>query len=77
MHSHGMVVRKEVETLLMAMQFQDRVSQILCGVENNMALMGQTLEQMETQALPSSDEWLEALNETSAMDDQIYKPTHR
>jgi len=39
--------------------------------------MGQTLEQMETQALPSSDEWLEALNETSAMDDQIYKPTHR
>ncbi len=77
MHSHGMVVRKEVETLLMAMQFQDRVSQILCGVDNNMALMGQTLEQMDTDALPSSDDWLEALNETSAMDDQVYKRTNR
>jgi methyl-accepting chemotaxis protein len=77
MHSHGMVVRKEVETLLMAMQFQDRVSQILCGVNNNMVLMGQALEQMDTDALPSSDDWLEALNETSAMDDQVYKRTHR
>ena len=77
MHSHGMVVRKEVETLLMAMQFQDRVSQILCGVENNMVLMGQTLERIDTDALPSSDDWLQALNATSAMDDQLYKYTNR
>jgi methyl-accepting chemotaxis protein len=73
----GAIVRQEVEKLLMAMQFQDRVSQILCGVENNMVLMGQTLEQMDTDALPTSDDWLHALNATSAMDDQLYKHTNR
>ena len=77
MHSHGMVVRKEVETLLMAMQFQDRVSQILGGVDNNMALMGQALEQMDTETLPTAEDWLHQLNQTSAMDDQIYNHTNR
>jgi methyl-accepting chemotaxis protein len=77
MHSHGMVVRKEVEQLLMAMQFQDRVSQILGGVDNNMALMGQALGQMDDQPLPTTDEWLDALNQTSAMDDQLYRRTPR
>ena len=77
MHSHGMVVRKEVETLLMAMQFQDRVSQILCGVENNMTLMQQTLEQVDAQALPNADDWIDALNQSSNMDDQLYQRTQR
>ena len=77
MHSHGMVVRKEVETLLMAMQFQDRVSQILCGVENNMTLMQQTLDQVDTQALPNADDWLDALNQSSNMNDQLYQRTQR
>ena len=75
MHKHGMVVRKEVEKLLVAMQFQDRVSQILCGVDNNMALMHQTLE--EAQVLPSSDEWLDALNQAANMNDQLYTRTRR
>ena len=77
MRSHGMVVRKEVETLLMAMQFQDRVSQILCGVENNMTLMQQTLEQVDTQGLPNADDWLDALNQSSNMNDQLYQRTKR
>ncbi len=77
MHKHGMVVRKEVENLLMAMQFQDRVSQILSGVDNNMVLMGQALEQLDAQGLPNADDWLEALNKTSAMDDQIYNRSNR
>jgi hypothetical protein len=57
------------------MQFQDRVSQILCGVDNNMALMHQTLE--EAQVLPSSDEWLDALNQAANMNDQLYTRTRR
>jgi methyl-accepting chemotaxis protein len=77
MHRHGMVVRKEVETLLMAMQFQDRVSQILCHVENNMSLMQETLEQVDTQALPNADDWIDALNKSSNMDDQLYQRTKR
>jgi methyl-accepting chemotaxis protein len=77
MRSHGMVVRKEVETLLVAMQFQDRVSQILCGVENNMTLMQQTLEQVDTQGLPNADDWLDALNQSSNMNDQLYQRTKK
>ncbi len=75
MHHHGMVVRREVEKLMMAMQFQDRVSQMLCGVNNDMTRMQQTLDPMETDSLPTSDEWLEALNQASTMDDQLYRPT--
>ena len=74
MHSHGIVVRKEVEQLLMSMQFQDRVSQILCGVEDNMALMQQTLEHVGSHALPSTEEWFSALNQASHMEDQLYSP---
>lgn len=72
MHKHGMVVRGEVERLLMAMQFQDRVSQILEGACNNMARMEEALSHLDLEALPTPDEWLEQLNQTSRMDDQIY-----
>ena len=77
MRSHGMVVRTEVETLLVAMQFQDRVSQILCGLANNMTLMRGTLEQVDTQALPDPGEWIDALNQSSRMNDQLYQRTNR
>jgi methyl-accepting chemotaxis protein len=77
MRSHGMVVRTEVETLLVAMQFQDRVSQILCGLANNMTLMRGALEQVDTQALPDPGEWIDALNQSSRMNDQLYQRTNR
>ena len=73
MHEHGLVVRSEVEKLLVAMQFQDRVSQILCGVNDNMALMQQTLEQLPQQPVPSPEEWLQALDRGASMDDQLYR----
>lgn len=77
MHKHGMLVRGEVEKLLVAMQFQDRVSQILCGVNDNMNLMAQTLAQAGSDSMPTSDEWLNALNQTSTMNDQLYLRTRR
>lgn len=77
MHSHGLVVRSEVETLLIAMQFQDRVSQILGGLENNMTLMQTTLAQSDMHALPNAGDWLDALNQSSQMVDQHYKRTSR
>ena len=73
MHEHGLVVRGEVEKLMIAMQFQDRVSQILIGVSDNIALMQQSLKQLDSQSLPSPKEWLEAMNQTSTMHDQIYQ----
>lgn len=72
MHKHGTIVRKEVEQLLIAMQFQDRVSQILEGAHNNMVLMEQSLANLHEEPLPSVDEWLDQLNQTSRMTDQIY-----
>lgn len=77
MHSHGMVVRTEVEKLLVSMQFQDRVAQILCGVSDNMELMQRTLEQNAADQLPSSEEWLQALNAASNMTDQHFNPHRR
>jgi methyl-accepting chemotaxis protein len=73
MQLHGLVVRNEVEQLLMAMQFQDRVSQILEGAQTNMQQMQEALQQMAESGLPTSEEWLAALNKTSRMDDQLYK----
>jgi methyl-accepting chemotaxis protein len=77
MHKHGIVVRHEVEKQLMALQFQDRVSQILDGVHGNIDAMQQTLAQIDAEALPTSDEWLEALNQSSNMQDQHYQRTSR
>ena len=77
MHQHGMVVRREVEKQLMSMQFQDRVSQILDGVHNNITQMQQTLDDIDTYEPPTSAEWLLALNQASNMKDQHYtRSTH-
>ncbi|WP_296697132.1 methyl-accepting chemotaxis protein [Rhodoferax sp.] len=73
MHKHGMVVRREVENLLMAMQFQDRVSQILCGVDDDMGRMHQTLAVDELASLPTSDEWMGSLSQTYTMEDQKHQ----
>ncbi len=77
MHKHGMVVRGEVERLLIAMQFQDRVSQILDGAHSNMLLMQEALEQLPAHELPDPQTWLQALNQTSRMTDQIYTHSQR
>ncbi len=77
MNQHGMVVRGEVEQLLIAMQFQDRVSQILEGAHNNMQLMEQTLHQLTEDGTPDSQEWLQAFNQTSRMQEQIYTGARR
>jgi len=77
MRTHGLVVRREVEKLLVAMQFQDRVSQILGGVNDNIDSMQQTLDDMATVALPSSEEWLADMNQRATMADQIYRRTTR
>jgi methyl-accepting chemotaxis protein len=75
MHKHGIVVRHEVEKQLMALQFQDRVSQILEGVYGNIDHMQHTLASLDTDPLPTSDDWLEDLNRSSNMADQHYHRT--
>lgn len=70
MHSHGMVVRGEVEKLLVALQFQDRVSQMLQGVHDDIKRMQETLGSLEHNNVPSASEWLESLGRTYTMEDQ-------
>jgi len=77
MREHGLVVRGEVENLLVAMQFQDRVSQILTALNDNMAQMQERLANIQTEGLPTSQEWLGDMNQSSFMDDQIYQPVSR
>lgn len=73
MHSHGMVVRGEVEHLLMAMQFQDRVSQMLNGVNDDMVRLETALAGDEYDALPDVQEWMESLRQTYTMEDQKHQ----
>ena len=74
MLTHGIVVRREVEKQLVALQFQDRVSQMLTGVLDNINKMQSNLVELETDLLPTSDEWLDALNKNSNMAEQHYRP---
>jgi methyl-accepting chemotaxis protein len=71
MRRNGKIIRGEVEKLLMAMQFQDRVSQVLNGVNQDMARLEDALAQARTGVeLPSPDAWMESLRGTYAMQDQ-------
>lgn len=70
MQEHGTVVRQEVEKLMMAMQFQDRVSQILNGVHDDMDRMQKTLETTALDALPDAQEWMAVFSKTYTMEDQ-------
>lgn len=72
MHRHGIVVRREVEKQLVALQFQDRVSQLLDGILDNIDHMRHTLTQSDMAALPTTDEWIHTLNEGANMADQHY-----
>jgi methyl-accepting chemotaxis protein len=73
MRTHGLIVRQEVEKLLMAMQFQDRVSQILGGVDADMQKMQTSLESTHPDDLPDARAWLGEFGKTYTMEDQKHK----
>ncbi len=76
MHKHGLVVRGEVEKLMVAMQFQDRVSQMLVTIDEDMGRLQSTLSEGGGGELPSSQEWLSALRKTYTMEDQHHRGSH-
>ena len=73
MQRHGTVVRQEVEKLLMAMQFQDRVSQILGSLDQDLQRMRTALETTPPDALPDAQEWLADFAKTYTMADQDHR----
>ncbi|MES2296015.1 MAG: methyl-accepting chemotaxis protein [Pseudomonadota bacterium] len=67
MREQGSVIRKEVENLLVSLQFQDRVSQILDVVDGDMRRFERGVISGQ---LPSAQQWLAELNKHYTMDEE-------
>ena len=66
--AHGQAIRGSIENLVVGLQFQDRVSQIVGAIEQD---MGRLLGSVESgQALPPPPQWLERLQQAYTMRDQ-------
>jgi methyl-accepting chemotaxis protein len=70
MEVHGRAIRQEVEQLMLAMQFQDRVAQIMQSVQGDMQRMKEALQNLEQQDLPGVQAWLQQLYSTFTMEEQ-------
>lgn len=70
MREHGNIIRKDVENLLIALQFQDRISQILHTVLDDLDKMAGTVSSVPEQAAPDSNEWLSHISATYTMSSQ-------
>ncbi len=58
---NGKIIRDEVEKMMVAMQFQDRVSQVLSGMSKNMARLFALLQLPEEEVPHAPQEWADAL----------------
>ena len=68
MLDRGNAIRQSIESLMVSLQFQDRVSQMTAAVADDIARMESAVGGDEP--LPEPDEWLEALERTYTMDEQ-------
>jgi methyl-accepting chemotaxis protein len=67
MREKGNIIRADVENLLFSLQYQDRVSQILAVIDEDMRRFR---EQVGAEQLPSPEEWLRQLSTNYTMDDE-------
>lgn len=72
MRYHGNIIRSDIESLLVSLQFQDRVSQILQVVHNDMSKFEQLAQDLPNTTLPRTEDWLEDLKNTYTMDDELH-----
>ena len=70
MRVHGNVIRNNIEELLVSLQFQDRVSQVLDVVCNDIHKMEGKVAYANEGELPATREWLDALQATYTMRDE-------
>lgn len=70
MEMHGRSIRQEVEQLMLAMQFQDRVAQIMQCVDTDMEKLRTALAQQAQDELPAVEAWLANLRRTYTMEEQ-------
>jgi len=71
MRHHGNIIRTDVENLLVALQFQDRISQILQVVRDDMSKLEQMAQDLHQTTIPSADVWVEGLKDTYTMEEEL------
>lgn len=70
MRHHGNVIRSDIEDLLVALQFQDRISQILQVVRDDITKFEKLAQDLRTTGLPATEAWLNHLKSTYTMNDE-------
>lgn len=68
MRKEGQIIRRDVENLLVTLQYQDRVSQIIEVLAGDMDRLRQVL--MSAEALPSAEQWLVTLSGEYTMEEE-------
>ncbi|MFZ6819504.1 methyl-accepting chemotaxis protein [Undibacterium sp. Ji22W] len=71
MRHHGNIIRSDIENLLVSLQFQDRISQILDVVRNDMSKFEQLAQDLPQAVFPRTEDWLEELKNTYTMEDEL------
>lgn len=77
MRAQGNAIRGDVESLLIALQFQDRIRQILEVVDADMARLKHTLGEEQADTLPTLESWLMELESHYTMDDERHSHATR
>lgn len=70
MRQHGNIIRSNVENLLVSLQFQDRISQMLEVVSNNMRKLQMEVVPVSTSESAATLQWLQELQTTYTMSDE-------
>lgn len=73
MRHHGNIIRRDIENLLVSLQFQDRISQILQVVSDDINKFEQLAQNLPQTALPRTEDWLSDLKDTYTMDDELHR----
>jgi len=68
MSTQGAVIRSEIDSLMIGLQFQDRVSQLITVIDADIGRLAGELEQ--ARPLPQADAWLDDLQRHYTMPDQ-------
>ncbi|MFZ2986648.1 methyl-accepting chemotaxis protein, partial [Ideonella sp.] len=64
----GIVIRNNIEQLMVSLQFQDRISQVITVVDNDIARLSASVEQQAP--LPTAEAWLKDLQRHYTMREQ-------
>ena len=73
MRRQGVVIRNDVENLLVTLQYQDRISQMLAMLERDINKLLLVID--EGKGLPSTSDWMNELETYYTVKDQQYSHT--